>query len=203
VPIADYNPDDFNASNQSKVDEGLLVRFYIKARQDQRETQKQGKPVFKDVDYIEIRVPGQRNWVARPVTQADMARFPRHWEAYKNRTGNEEYLEGTLLAEWPLITRSQVEELSFANVKTVEQLVAMPDVNASQFMGINTLREKAKEWLARAKEGKAAAELEEKLAKRDDEIKELKEQVMALMKPKTKPRKKRVSKKKTSVKKKE
>jgi hypothetical protein len=202
VPIADYNPDDFSANNQSRVDEGLLVRFYVKPIQ-KGTNPKTGAPMFKDVDLIEIRVPGQKNYVVHPVTQADVNRFPRHWKAYQDRIGDEEYIEGTLLAEWPLITRSMVEELSFANVKTVEQLVAMPDSNASNFMGINVLREKAKEWLARAKEGKAAADLEEQLAKRDVEIDELKAQMAELLKPKAqaKPRKKKVAKKKASKKK--
>lgn len=205
MPIADYNPDDFNANSQSKLDEGLLVRFYIKPRPDSVETKKQGKPCFKDVDYIEIRVPGQRNWVARPASAADIARFPRHWEAYKNRTSEDDYIEGTLLAEWPLITRSQVEEFAFAGVKTVEHLAAMPDVNVSQFMGAGTLKEKAKQWLEQALDGKAKADLQAELSKRDAEIDELKAQMAELMKPKAKPkpRKKKVAKKKATRKKKE
>jgi hypothetical protein len=202
VPIADYNPDDFSANNQSRVDEGLLVRFYVKPIQ-KGTNPKTGAPMFKDVDLIEIRVPGQKNFVVHPVTQADVNRFPRHWKAYQDRIGDEDYIEGTLLAEWPLITRSLVEELSFANVKTVEQLVAMPDANKGQFMGIHTLVEKAKEWLARAAEGQAASDLEEKLALRDAEIDELKAQMAELLKPKAqaKPRKKKVAKKKAAKKK--
>ena len=133
MQIADFNPDDFRTDQQSKMDEGLLVKFYIKPVQNQAETASQGKPVFKDAEYIEIRTPGQKSFIARKVRPGDLERFPRHYKAYKDRTSDVEVVEGTLLKEWPLITRSQVEELAFANVKTVEQLVAMPDSNASQF----------------------------------------------------------------------
>jgi len=200
VTTADFNPDDFQGSQQSKMDEGLLVRFYVKARQDQVATNRAGKPLFKDVDYIEIRVPGQRNFVARPATPRDKARFPRHWEAYKSRTSEDEYLEGTPLIEWPLITRSQCEELSFANVKTVEQLLAMPDSNAQQFLGMNVLRAKAKIWLENASKGAAKAELQAELDKRDTEIEKLKQQMAELLAKPAKVTKKKASKKKAKKK---
>ena len=200
MQIADFNPDDFQSEAQSKMDEGLLVKFYIKPIQNSAATAEQGKPVFKDAEYIEIRTPGQKNYVARPVKPADLTRFPRHYKAYKDRTSDNELIEGTLLREWPMITRSQVEELSFANVKTVEQLIAMPDSNASQFMGMNMLKAKAKTWLKRATEDKAKSDLEEALAKRDGEIEELKAAVAALQaKPKV-TRKKRARKKATAKK---
>ena len=198
---ADLNPDDFKARNQSKLDEGLLVKFFIKPLQDDEETKKQGRPIFKDVEYVDIKIPGDRlGGIARPARQADIERFPRHYEAFKSRTKNE-YIEGTLLAEWPLMSRSMVEQLAFFNVRTVEQLVAMSDGNAQQFMGINKMKAKAKEWLKIAKEGKAAADMAAELDKRDDEINQLKAQMAELMaKPKPAVRKKRASKKATAKK---
>ncbi len=193
---ADYNVDDFANAQQRKMDEGLLVRFYPKAMPDNAQTMKQGKPCFKDVDIIEIRVPGQKNFVARPCREKDIMRFPRHWEAYQTRTKNDPLIEGTLLTEWPLVTRSQVEELAFSNVKTVEQLAAMPDSNASQFMGMNNLKQKAIEWLKRAAKGAEAEKLEQELAKRDAEIAELKAAVKTLSKPKAKRKRKKATAKK-------
>ena len=180
MQTAEFNPDDFRSSAQSKMDEGLLVKFFIKARPDQAATVKEGRPMFRDVEYVDIKVPGDRNsGVCRPARQGDLERFPRHYAAFKNRV-SDDLIEGTPLAQWPLISRSQVEELSFANVKTVEQLVAMSDVNASQFMGMNVLKAKAKEWLKLAKENKSKADLAAQLKKRDDEIDELKAAVKAL-----------------------
>lgn len=178
------------------MDEQLLVRFFLKPRQDPRATEEQGRPVFVDATYIEIRIPGSRDAVARPAKPQDIARFPKHYEAFKNRTAEPE--TGTPLVEWPLITRSMAEELSFYNVKTVEQLVAMSDQNASKFMGINMLKQKAKEYLGDAAEKADAKKLETELAKRDKEIEELKAAVKALS---AAPVKKTTAKKKATRKK--
>jgi hypothetical protein len=195
------NAADFESKNQNSMDDTLLVKFFLKAREDREETKAEGRPIFKDVEYVEIRIPGSRDAVARPAGRGDIARFPKHYEAFKNRTEMPE--SGTPLIEWPLMTRSHAEELSFFNVKTVEQLVAMSDQNASQFMGINKLKAKAKEWLEMAKEQQSSNELASELAKRDDEIEELKAAVRALQAAPTKKkatRKKRASKKATAKK---
>lgn len=189
------NSQDFEQQNQSRMDDQLLVRFFLKPREDAVASKEAGRPVYKDTEFVEIRTPGSRDAVCRPARAGDIARFQRHYDAFKSRTDTE-LLEGTLLAEWPLITRSHAEELSFFNVKTVEQLVAMSDQNANQFMGIQSLKRKAKEWLEQAAENKAAEELQAELKKRDDEIAELKAAVKAMQ---AKPR---VTKKKTRSKKK-
>jgi hypothetical protein len=155
-----------------------------------------------DVEYIDIRIPGKRDSICRAARMSDIERFRAHYDAFKNRTALSPELVGTPLIEWPLMTRSQAEEMAFANVKTVEQLVAMSDGAASNFMGLQSLRVKAREWLKIAKEGKAAADLKSELEKRDEEINTLKAQMKELLAQKPKPtvRKKRASKKKTAKK---
>ena len=193
------NPDDFNQTSQSNMDATLLVRFYSKPRENKIESAKEGRPIFHDVDYIEIRTPGSRDAVARPASAGDIARFPKHYEAYKNRT-SQEVNDGTPLAEWPGVTRSQAEELAFFNVKTVEQLAGMPDNHATGFMGIHALKRKANEWIDQAKENAKAAELKAELAKRDEEIRELRAAVEELRNAKP-PLRKKVGKKKVTRKK--
>ncbi len=194
------NSSDFDSQNQDRMDEQLLVKFFIKPRQDAKLSAEQGRPVFTDTEYIDIRIPGSRDAVCRPASAGDIARFPKHYEAFKNRT--EAPASGTPLAEWPLITRSQAEELSFCNVKTVEQLVSMSDQNATQFMGINMLRQRAKDWLENAEQDRAAEELVDELAKRDSEIAELKAAVAELSAAvKTQKPKRRAVRKKATAKK--
>jgi hypothetical protein len=199
VRTAEFNPDDFQNQHQAKMDESLLVKFFLKARPDRIATEKEGRPIYKDVEYIDIKIPGDRaGGVCRPARPRDIARFQKHYDAFKSRT-EEVVIEGTPLVEWSLIGRSQAEELSFFNVKTVEQLAAMSDSNAAQFMGMNNLKAKANDWLSVAKENKASDELAIELKKRDDEISELKAAVKALQKKA--PRKKRAYKKRTTAKK--
>ena len=180
----DLNPDDFMQKNQASLDEQLLVKFFTKAKQDATETKVQGRPIFKDIEYIDIKVPGDRHTgVCRPARERDKARFPRHYKSYKDRIEGD-YVEGTPLMEWAAITRSRAEELSYFNVKTVEQLANMSDVNAQNFMGINELKRKAKDWLEAINEGLGQAELQAELTKRDAQISTLQAQVAQLLKPK-------------------
>lgn len=183
MQVADFNHQDFAAEAQNKLDENLLVKFFTKQREDKAASLKEGRPIFKDIEYIDIKVPGQRaGGASRPATFRDKQRFPRHYQAYKQR--QEMPLEGTPLSEWPIMTRTQVEELAFHNVKTVEQLVAMSDTLASRFMGMNSLKAKGKMWLENAEETVRINEIETLKAsgdEKDKRIEKLEAQVEAIM----------------------
>ena len=173
---ADFNHEDF--SNTSEADKNLMVKFFVKSVQNVMESGKQGRPVFKEKVYIEIRIAGQRDAQAcRPVTHADKQRFPEHWKAYNDRTAPP--TEGSPLAEWAMISRSQVNELAFSNVKTVEQLASISDTNLQSIMGGNILREKAIKWLAT----EDVEVVERERAKLAAEVAELRAMVAKLSEP--------------------
>ena len=176
--IADFNHEDFDVSQQTKQDEMLLVKFYTKSVQDKARSEAEGRPIFKDVEYVDIRVPGSRDGAARPATFRDKQRFPRHYQAFKQRTELSE--EGTPLTEWGAISRSLAEELSFQNVKTVEQLAGMSDGLASQMRGGQSLKAKAQKFLDRMKREVSVEKLEAELADRDKVLDGLQEQIKAL-----------------------
>ena len=143
------NPSDFDLNSSSKLDEQLMVKFFYKEVQNKAASLKEGRPIFRQKEYIEIRIPGKRDAQAcRPATYADIQRFPRHHDAFKKRV--EAPTEGTPLSEWPVITRSLAEQLAFINVKTVEQLAAIGDAHIGPIMGGYGFRDKAKAWLERA-----------------------------------------------------
>lgn len=173
---ADFDHTAFEPQNQQAGDKALLVKFFLKSREDSRATLEKGRPMFKEVEYIDIKIPGNKGGGAcRPASFADKQRFPEHYAAFKQRM--EPPLDGTPLAEWTQISRSQVEALSFANVKTVEHLAEMADVNLSNFQGGNTLKRLANEWLKNSSE---EATIAEKVVMQT-EIEELKEQVKLLL----------------------
>lgn len=182
---AEYNHEDFNLSQQQKQDETLFVKFFLKSVEDKAKTLEEGRPIFKDIEYIDIRVSGKRDSLAcRPASFQDKKRFQRHYEAYKNRT--EMPLEGTPLSEWPQIARSQIEELSFLNCKTVEQLCEVSDTHISQMRGGYTLKQKAQEWMKAAEKSKVIAqnlELKAKQAETDEQMAEM-QKTLALMQAK-------------------
>ena len=174
MQTADFNHNDF--SNTSEADKNLLVKMFTKEVQNKLESQAQGRAIFKEKTYIEIRIAGQRDAQAcRPITHADKQRFPAHWEAYQKRV--EPPTEGTPLSQWAVISRVQAEELAFINVKTVEQLSTVADTNIQNFKGGYGLREKAVKWLENAG---IEADKRDKAEMRD-EIEELKAQIAKLV----------------------
>ncbi len=187
LDTADFDVGSFEHQAQAEEDKKLLVKFYIKPRPDPAETIKQGRPIFKDIEYIDIRIPGDRTGgIARPASFADKQRFAPHYKAFQDRT--EVPLSGTPLIEWPLITRSLAEELAFHHVKTVEHLSTMSDTNIGKFMGLNALKAKAIKWLEQAGEEAKVHELQDQLLERDEriatqgtQIEELQKQMLELM----------------------
>lgn len=142
-------------------DEQLAVVFYIHPKQNEEKSKEAGRPIFEDREYIRIVQPGNKeNIIERPATEMDLARFPRHYQAFKQRVNDEEYVEGTRLEEWPAITRSQVAELKYLHVNTVEQLANLSDANTQGFMGLNLLKQKAATYLEASNVTKAAEEME-------------------------------------------
>lgn len=187
---AEFNHEDFDQSRQAEQDEKLLVKFYYKTVKDQVASEEQGRAVFKEREYIDIRIPGARGTgAARPATHRDRQRFPKHYAAFQQRV--EMPIEGTPLNEWPVITRAHAEELAFMGIKTVEALAGMADVNASQFMGGQSFKAKAQKWLDMAKQDVTVSKLEEELKKRDSLIEKMEARLSELEgapKPKRKRR---------------
>jgi hypothetical protein len=162
---ADYGQTDLAMNRGSNAgDETLAVKFYTFARHSLPKSKEAGRPIYEDVPYIKIMSPGNRDSIVeRPAREADKYRFPQHWRNFQARE-SQDVVEGTPLSEWPAIQGSQVEELKFMHVLTLEQLVAMSDVNAQNIRGVYALKEKAQAYLDNAKEGLASEALIEQRA---------------------------------------
>lgn len=129
-----------------------VITFNIESKQDEAESRRQNKPVFRDMEYIEIRTPGDRLSINhRPVEDEDRnktyAAQYRHWKETLSAPTT-----GWPLKEWGAITRSQAEYLAYSGVKTVEELAGVTDGNAQLLgSGYISLVQKAKDALAAAK----------------------------------------------------
>lgn len=169
------------ANPQSNPDAAMLVSFETRSLPDPEASAKAGTPKFRDVDYVKIRASGDklsevhRAWGR----ESDVKRFGRQYEHWK-KTGSEDG-PGWHLSQWPGITRSQVEELRFAGIKTVEQLAAMSDSNAQSMGAILAIRQKARDALERAKGEAPVHQMRAELAKRDNQIEVLQRQMKQLM----------------------
>jgi hypothetical protein len=177
-PEADFETtaQAFSDGNTSEGDKGLLVQFYTKAVQSKEKTVAEGRPIYDEKVYVRIMVPGDRdNIVDRPVQDSDLKRFNRAYSAFQQ--GRKEQYDGTPLEAWPGISRSQVEEMKFFNVHTVEALAEMSDSNAQKFAGIYDLKRRAQAFLAAADENKFAEQMQAELSKRDEQIEALKVEI--------------------------
>jgi hypothetical protein len=118
---ADYGMTSSAFNTGSVVgDDQLYVRFYLKQTQNKAKTLEEGRPIFEDLPWIEIHQPGNKlSSTDRPATEADKRRFAKHWRAFSDLE-NQEVLTGTPLEQWPGITRSQIEELKYLKIRSIE-----------------------------------------------------------------------------------
>ena len=168
------NPEFAGAINP---DSRLAVKFYSRPVKLEFESEAQGRPIYRDMDYIQIFVPGDATSVFdQPVRDDHKARFPLQWAHYQNKHGGDSKEIGTPINQWPRLTPAQAEELRALKFYTVENIAHASDQNIQKVgmlagMSPYAFREHAQRFLSvaagDASEAKAenrAKELEEKNA---------------------------------------
>ena len=193
---ADMSMTNMAIGQTAEEDKSLAVKFYLKSVQDEEKSNLEGRPIHVEREFVKIIVPGDPNHIDTYAENRHRKRFPQHYAAFKARTDQDaERRSGTPLAAWPPISRTQVEELKFFEVYTVENLADVSDSNAQRMMGLMNLREKAKDFLARANSDKSSREVNEILESQRSLIEsmaaekgELLERIEALEAGKPKPR---------------
>jgi hypothetical protein len=164
-------------SDENNADSRLQVRFYKRPVQQEQESLEAGRPIFKEFDFVHICVAGDT------LTEIDTyalpnhkTRFPIQWANYMNRVGaNEPDIVGTPVSEWPIVSKSQAEELRALKFHTVEAIAHASDLQLQRMgmaagMSPYAFRDKAKAFLNLAIN---AAETD----KRESEINSLKEEL--------------------------
>ena len=192
-----YNMAANQIAAPHRATHGLHVQFYMHPLQDSTKTIEEGRPIFKDTPYVMIMVPGDKDSVVRrPVRvgthpKDDNMRFAGEFQAFQ--ANKEQPIEGTPLAEWPHITASEIREMEYFGIRTVENLAGLADVKASQFMGMQDKKKKANEWLENTKDGAPMVRLNAELALRDNEIEVMKQQLAELLAKPSKNKKRDVA----------
>jgi hypothetical protein len=171
----EYNYQDFN-SVQSEQDRSLLVKFFTAPLKNEERSVEEGRPIFDDVDMIEIRVRGTKdNIVQRPVRPDDKQRFRDAWRAHQD--GEKAVQSGTPLAQWPVMSTSQVEEMKYLGFVTVEQIADANDSVVSSIPGLQTLKNKAKAFIEFSKGAAPIEKLQSQLADSVNETETLRRQL--------------------------
>ena len=164
-------------SDTQGADSRLQVRFYKKSVQQEQESIDAGRPIYKDFDFVHICVAGDTlTEIDTYALASHKSRFPIQWANYMNRQGaHDEEVVGTPLSEWPLVSKSQAEELRAMKFHTVESIANASDqqlqrIGMAAGMSPYAFRDKAKAFLNLAT---TAAETD----KREHEINALKEEL--------------------------
>lgn len=138
--------------NPIQEEDRMLVEFYTDAVELTQETERAGRPIFKEMPHIKIVIPGDPlNVIERRATDSDKQKYPKAWRLYERQ--EESGQSGTPLEMWPQINRAQVKESKHFEVHTVEAMAGLSDANCMKMgMGFMELRTKAKAYLTAAKD---------------------------------------------------
>lgn len=180
---------DFN-----NPDSRLAVRFYQREMDNQFQTGVEGRPIKFMADFIIIEVPGDRNTIIDTFARDEhKSRFPVQWARYQNeKSDGGSEIQGTLLRDWPILNAAQAGELKHYKFYTVEQVASASDEQISSIgmmVGTSPLafRDKAKAFLANAKDSALVQQQADELRIRDKEIDGLKQQMQELLGQLNKP----------------
>ena len=164
------------------------ARFYKHPVLQGYESRKAGREIYKDEDFVEIQIPGQKNSIVqRKVQEKDKTEYPNEWSAYEKNTGD--YQVGSPIGHLPGMSPSKELELKGLGIYTVEQLVSLNETGIQKLgHGARAFIKTGELYLGQTSEVDEVRKKNEELAK---QLEELRAKVEQAEKPKPKTRKKR------------
>ena len=187
------------------ADARLAVTFYKRSVKQEDESIAAGRPIFKEFDFVRICVPGDNlTEIDTYAQESHKQRFPRQWAHYQNQVAGQEVIIGTPIEQWPLVSRSQADELKGIKFRTVEDVANCSDQQLQRIgmiagMSPHSFREKAKAFLNLASDSAEVAQREAELqalreenakikAETDAKLAAMQEQMSALLAAVAKPK---------------
>ena len=150
----------------------LSAHFFLEAVEDPAQSAAQGRPIFREEEWVRIMVPGDKdNIVVRSVREVDKEVYATQYAAFKNR--QEQPVVGTPLDKIPFLSKSRVLEFNALGLKTAEQVRDMSDTIAAKFMDAHGIRKRIGDFLLAAADGAPMEKLQAELADRDAKIAQL------------------------------
>lgn len=156
------------------------VGFCLYPLEDAGATEKAGHPVFKDVEFVKIQVPGDRDSIVfQPASGEHKRRFPIAYQRFQQQKVVAQ--EGLPIEHWPMVTRAVAWTLKAAGIPTVEALAEVHDGNLEKLgTGMRDLRAKARAYLDNAKSSAAAQQLAREKQQLIDLVENLQGQIRQL-----------------------
>jgi hypothetical protein len=160
--------------------ETAFAIFSIEARENPYETKKQGRPVFENIEYVEIIVPGSKDVFRQPASEGHKQRFAQQYAQFKARETQRP--DGVPIDELSTATAAERATCKALNVLTVEALASYPDSAAHRLgPGAQALKRKAVAFLQSQKGASFATALQEENRTLRNEVAALKSQMTELL----------------------
>lgn len=172
-----YNDNDFTGG-RFQGDKGVHARFYTLPQKDEAKSEKKGRPIYEEKDYVEIVAAGNaNNIVRRKATEEDKQRFARQYEVFcRAKNSDSEQLIGTPLTEVSWLTKSQVSEMAYFHIHTLEQLASVDDSACSRFAGLYDMKKRAKVMMEAAEKAAPLTEMQSQMEQMKIQLQALVEQ---------------------------
>jgi hypothetical protein len=146
-------------------DDLIAPRFFVKPVENPIETRKQGRPIFEDREFVEVKFAGNKQTVLvapahEKFKQRKLPNGDSEWITYAQeyqpiyerfKAGLSEQGSGTPLSELPFLTESKRSELKALNIKSAEALAALDGASLKMLgMGGRELKNQAEAYLEKA-----------------------------------------------------
>ena len=176
---ANWTNDSFMEDNRGK----MAVFFHTVQVQNNFKTMTEKRPIFEEKIFLKKLVPGDSTLVVdRPMREQDIDEFPIEWARFEQK--KEQKVSGTPIDVWSAISETQKAEFKALHIFTIDQFAQLADSVGNKIMGFNDLRDKARAFIAAAKDtavfDKIRAETDAKLAQQEEEMAQLRELVNQL-----------------------
>ena len=176
---ANWTNDSFMEDNRGK----MAVFFHTVQVQNNFKTMTEKRPIFEEKIFLKKLVPGDSTLVVdRPMREQDVEDYPIEWARFEQK--KEQRVSGTPIDVWSAISETQKAEFKALHIFTIDQFAQLADSVGNKIMGFNDLRDKARAFIAAAKDSavfdKIRAETDAKLAQQEEELAQLRELVNQL-----------------------
>lgn len=154
-----------------------MLRFYTEPVEQTALSAQEGRPVYKDVDYVGITNPGSRDEIVLVAEKKAKTDEYVAWAYKKWKATQEQVVDGTPVETVPFLGKAVVLELKAINIHTLEQLALAPEPALQRMMGLRDLKKKAEAYIAAAKDSALVTKMQHELNQRDNEIAAMKAQI--------------------------
>ena len=181
---ANWTNESFMEDNRGK----MAVFFHAVQVQNNFKTMTEKRPIFEEKVFLKKLVPGDSTLVVdRPMREQDVEEYPIEWARFEQK--KEQRVSGTPIDVWSVLSETQKVEFKALHIFTIDQFAQLADSVGNKIMGFNDLRDKARAFIAAAKDSavfdKIRAETDAKLAQQEEEMAQLRVLVEKLSAKKT------------------